>query len=132
MTKTIDTLVQDYVRLRDELSEKRKIFDAYETDIKDQLEIISMSIKEKADELGVDSFKTAYGTAFRNTKESYRISDWNAYAEWMLSTGNIHCVEKRPAKLSVKEIHDETGELPPGLDHIVEIEFSVRRAQKTK
>lgn len=90
MTKTIDTLVQDYVRLRDELSEKRKIFDAYEADIKDQLEIISMSIKEKADELGVDSFKTAYGTAFRNTKESYRISDWNAYAEWMLSTGNIH------------------------------------------
>src|SRR5574343_297721 len=97
---SIDELVKKYVSVRDELSKKRKEFDEYERLTKSQLEIISMEIKEKADELGVDSFKTAYGTAFRQVKDSYRISDWSKYADWMLKMQCVDFVEKRPAKMA--------------------------------
>jgi len=126
---SIDELVKKYVSVRDELSKKRKEFDEYERLTKSQLEIISMEIKEKADELGVDSFKTAYGTAFRQVKDSYRISDWSKYADWMLKMQCVDFVEKRPAKMAVKEFYEESGELPPGIDLFVEVEFQVRRAK---
>jgi hypothetical protein len=46
------------------------------------------------------------------------------------ATDNFQCLEKRVAKLAVKEIHDATGQLPPGLDYVVEVEMDVRKAAK--
>ena len=40
----------------------------------------------------------------------------------------MHCVEKRPAKMAVEEIHNEEGQIPPGLRFEQEIEFQFRKA----
>ncbi len=128
----IQSAVGNYVELRDLLSVNRKAWEDYEANVKDEMTRISMYLRDRGDELGVDSFNTQYGTAYRNVKTSYRIESWEDYSAWMRDTDNMQCVEKRAAKLAVKDILDETGMLPPGLTEFVEVEFNVRRPTKQK
>lgn len=127
---TIDDAINTYVETRDDLAKERKAFNTYEAKAKNYLERIEMFIKDKADALGLDSVRGKSGTAYRAVKTAYRVTDWDAYWEYLVKNGFSHCVEKRAAKNAVKEIHDETGEIPPGLEHIVEVGFDIRRPTK--
>ena len=110
---TIQEAVGNYVQYRDMLGIERKAWEDHESDVKDEMTRISMWLRDRGDELGVDCFNTPYGTAYRKTD-------------------NLQCVEKRAAKLAVKEIYDRDGVLPPGLNEFVEVEFNVRRPTKQK
>lgn len=127
---SIDDAINVYVATRDALAEERKSYNTYEAKAKNYMDRIEMFIKDKADEIGVDSFKTKSGTAYRTVKTSYRVGQWDTYLAWMKETGNFQCLEKRAAKNAVKEIHDETGEIPPGLEYVAEVAFDVRRPNK--
>lgn len=129
--KSIDEAIEKFVELRDFMSIETKKYNELEAGIKGELEKISMWLRDQGDRLGVDNFKTAHGTAFRHVKTSYRIGDWESYIRWIKETGNFQCLEKRAAKLAVKEIHDVTGIVPPGLDYSAEVEFQVRRPTKS-
>lgn len=128
--ETVDTAIETYVSIRDELRVFQKEMKAKEDDFKERLDAISMWLRDMADKIGVDSFKTAHGTAYRNVKESFRVEDWDLYVGWMITTGNFQCVEKRPAKNAVKEVVRESGEIPPGLNRLEEVEFNVLRPKK--
>ena len=132
--KSIDEAIEAYVNTRDELRAKQQAFKLEEDAMKLRMEQISMWLRDKADELGVDSFKTQFGTAYRSVKTSYRVATggWDNFIGWVKETGNFQCLEKRVAKLATKEIHDDTGEIPPGLDYVAEVEFDVRRPTKAK
>lgn len=130
--KSVDEAIERYVALRDFLSAETKKYNELEAGIKGELEKISMWLRDQGDALGVDSFKTSHGTAFRSVKTSYRVGAWDDFIEWVKNTGNFQCLEKRAAKLAVKEIHDVTGLIPPGLEYSAEVEFSVRRPTKSK
>lgn len=131
---SIDEAIRQYVKSRDELREAQKIFKQEEKDKKDYLERISMWLRDHADELGVDSFKTASGTAYRSVKRSFRVAadGWDPFLEWMKQTGNYQCLQKRVSKDATQEIYDETDELPPGIDCVTEVGFDVRRPTKSK
>ena len=126
-TKDVKTAVEKYVMIRGKLSTARKSFDEFETVCKQRQSSINDYLIGLSNNLGVDSFKTLHGTAYKTVKTSYRVDDWSEYAKWLLETENMQCVEKRAAKLAVKEIHDETGQIPPGLSLYQEIEFTVRK-----
>ena len=132
--KSIDEAIEAYVNTRDELRAKQQAFKLEEDAMKVRMEQISMWLRDKADELGVDSFKTQFGTAYRSVKTSYRVATggWDSFIGWVKETGNFQCLEKRVAKLATKEIHDDTGAIPPGLDYVAEVEFDVRRPTKAK
>lgn len=127
---SIDDAINVYVATRDALAEERKAYNTYEAKAKNYMDRIEMFIKDKADEIGVDSFKTKSGTAYRTVKTSYRVGNWDVYLNWLKETNNFQCLEKRAAKNAVKEIHDETGEIPPGLEYVAEVAFDVRRPNK--
>jgi translation initiation factor 2 beta subunit (eIF-2beta)/eIF-5 len=130
---SIDEAIKAYVDTRDQLRARQHEFKIEEEGLKTVLEQISMWLRDKADELGVDSFKSnQYGTAFRSIKTSYRVAtgQWDTFIGWVKETGNFQCLEKRVAKLATAEIYKETGVVPPGLDHIVEVEMDVRRPTK--
>ena len=131
---TVAEAVACYVSLRDEFREDSATFNERETAVKYELERISMWLRDKGDELGVDSFATPSGTAYRKINTTYRIQDWASFREWMKATDNLQCVEKRPAKLAVKEVieQDPNHEVPPGLEAFVEVEFAVNRPSAKK
>ena len=131
---SIDEAIKAYVETRDLLRARQKDFKVEEEGLKTVLEQISMWLRDKADELGVDSFKSnQYGTAFRSIKTSYRVAtgQWDTFIGWIKDTGNFQCLEKRVAKLATKEIHDATGVIPLGLDYVAEVEMDVRRPTKS-
>lgn len=126
---SIKEMLEAYINIRDALDVKRKEYQTFEASSKDTLERISMALRDKADEQGVDNFTIkGFATAYRNTKTSYRVRDWDEVVKYIKETNNFHIVEKRVAKLAVAEIHKETGDIPPGLDFHLEVEFNVRRA----
>lgn len=124
---TIEELVRKYLEVRDVLDVERKKYNAFEATSKDILSRLSMAMRDKADALGVDSFSTSFATAYRSTKESYRVGNWEAIVEFIKSTGNYQMLERRVAKLATKEIHESLGEVPPGVEYFAEQEFLVRR-----
>ncbi len=132
MFKSIDEAVAAYVARRDEMMADDKIAKARKASQVEDLDKISMWLRDKADELGVDSFKTGSGTAFRSVKTSYRVEPqgWDNFAEWVKENDRFDCLEKRVAKLAVKEYHDTSGMLPPGIAYVAEVEFDVRRPSK--
>lgn len=130
--KSVDEAVRVYVKERDELSDYMKVASAHEGQVKVRMQKISMWLRDKGDELGIDSFKTQHGTAYRNVKTSYRMGNWSSFIDWVQRTDNFQCLEKRVAKNATKEVHDATGEIPPGIEFVAEVEFSVRRPVKAR
>lgn len=130
--KSIDEAVRRYVDQRDALKQYMAQVKIVEDQAKEELSKISMWLRDKGDELGIDSFKTQYGTAYRSVKVSYRVGDWETFIEWVKTNNAFQCLEKRVAKLATKEIHDETGNIPDGIDFFAEVEFDVRRPIKPK
>lgn len=126
----IGDLIQMYVQERDELTVKRREFKVFEAQKKDLLSRISMAMRDKADQLGVDSFKSEFGTAYRRVTKKYRVGNWPATLDFIIEHKFWQMLEKRVAKRATEEIHDEMGVVPPGIDFDVEVEFAVRRASK--
>ncbi len=121
--------VQQYIEIRNDLDAKRKAYQEEERELKSQLEDIQFEILNISDELGVDSLKTEFGTAYRSVKSSYRILDWEAYLEWAEKNGALHTLQKRVTKSAVDEIVNEDleGDLPPGLDLYTEVTINIRK-----
>lgn len=128
MSDNIETLVGAYVACRDSLSEKRREFKAEEVRHKKDMDIIAVHIKELADIHGVDSFKTAHGTAYRTTKDFVKVADWDTVLEFVLANDLKHLLTKSVAKAAVKEFMAENNNtLPPGLNYGAIVEIAVRR-----
>lgn len=127
---SLEVAVKRYVDERDALRLASAAFKKVEDQAKGNMQEISMWLRDRGDELGVDSFKTQYGTAYRSVKTSYRMGDWTSFLDWIKATDNFQCLEKRVAKLATKEIHDQTGVVPPGIEYFAEVEFDVRRPTK--
>jgi hypothetical protein len=126
----IGAIIETYVATRDELDKHRKEYNQYEARAKNYMDRLEQLLIEMGNNLGVDSFKTPYGTAYRDIQEKFPVLDWDAFFEWASANGFSHVIERRAAKLAVKEIYDTSGELPPGLGHEVIPGFVVRRPAK--
>lgn len=141
----IDDLIRQYIDVRNQLATDRKGYKAREAKVKTHLQILSMLLRDKGDMMGVDNFKTASGTAYRNKKESFRVSDWESLVAYIKETGNFQVIQKRVSPNAVKEIREQEiaaispaallamkqenitpDWVMPGVEPRIEIEFAVR------
>jgi hypothetical protein len=125
-TLKVEDLIKTYIQARNQLATDRKGYNAREARVKEHLMIISMILRDRGDEAGVNSFATDSGTAFRHVKEKFRAANWDELVEYIKETGNFHILQKRVAANSVREIRDQDKALPPGVECLQEVEFSVR------
>jgi hypothetical protein len=123
---TVDKLVPLYIACRNQLATDTKGYKTRKERVKTFMGMISMTLRDKADLVGTDSFKGAYGTAYRNKKEKFSISDWESFCKWLTDTQNYQALQKRVAPNAVKEIRQADGSLPPGVAAFEEVEFAVR------
>ena len=128
----IDDAIEAFVEMREVKRKFDKDMKAKSAEIEFFLDSISMWLRDKADQIGVDSFVSKkYGTAYRNIKKSYRVSDWDEFIEYIKETDNFQLLEKRVAKKAAAEIHAEERAVPPGLTYVEEVEFNVLSPRKT-
>jgi len=140
--ETIDDLVSAYVSLRDALSKTRKKFKEYELRCKDDMGKLESRLLKLSRKLGVNSFKTDHGTAFKVDKDYARVAGpegWEKLVRYMVEKNDFGLVEKRVAKLHFKEVMaeeleklaKEEGGLSPiemGVEYVVEEAIQVRRS----
>lgn len=122
--------VKKYIELRTTLDAARKEYQQIESDLKAKMQDIEFEILNVSDQLGVNSLKTEFGTAYRAVKSSYRILDWETYLDWAEKNDALHTIQKRVTKSAVDEIVNETlgGDLPPGIDLYTEMTINIRKS----
>lgn len=107
--KSVGQLVDMFVGKRDALSAARKEFKSFEEETKMEMEMLEGAILDIQRDIGVESLSTNTHTAFQTTKRTVRIDDWDTFSEWIIKTGNTHCIEKRCAKNACIEVEEAEG-----------------------
>ena len=83
--------------------------------------------KEKADKDGVDSFKTANGTAFLTTTDFARVEDWDATLEFIKGNDAYDLLEKRVSKTAVRGYIEANKSVPSGVNYGTRIDVNIRK-----
>jgi hypothetical protein len=128
----VDELIETYIAARNQLATDRKGYKARELAVKTHLSVISMLLRDQGDTIGVESFRTDKGTAYRNVKEKFTVETWDSLVQYLKDTGNFHVLQKRVSPNAIKEIRATDGALPPGIGSLVEVEFAVRSPTSRK
>jgi len=126
--KEINDLVAAYVACRDSLGKHRNKFKEIEKSHKSDLAAIEAALMAKANALGVESFRTSSGTAFKKKNFRIAVRDWDAAIDYIIENDLRNMLNKSVSKLAAKEFMEENNnQLPPGLKYEGLVEIQVRR-----
>lgn len=107
----IDELVKEYRLLKESLDHKRREFKKFEDECKERMLELEISLLDKSNQLGVDSFKTQYGTAFRVTKTYARLATGpdsvDARIKYSMESGDFGLFTSHVNKTHAKELLDD-------------------------
>lgn len=123
---TLDQVVAAYVAKRNAkeqlVREHKQQLDTFNA----ALETMEQFIHLKLTALGVESIRTAHGTAYIHRVTRVSVSDWDSLLAHMLKTEQFTLLNRSVNKTAVEEIVAETGVLPPGVKRDVMQEVSIR------
>lgn len=130
---TVDEAISAYLKLRI----KKDSMDAATKQKTDAIKKIMTKLEhflmEKADENGVDSFKTEHGTAFVKETDYASVEDWDKVVEFVTESQQFEFLTKKVNKVAVKEyIEENDGVLPPGMTYGIRKGMSVRIPPNSK
>ena len=124
---TIDAIVAAYVQTRDDIDARKKALDLELEELKALQERRESYIKGEMDRLGVESFKTAHGTAFVTWKDSATVKDRESFFAWVKENDAFEFFESRVSKTAVKQRLEDGSPPPPGVDYVKIKDVQVRR-----
>jgi len=127
--ENIGECIAVYIKVRDELDEKRKTFKQEEKVLKEELMRLESEILSIQRDIGLTSASNTTHTAFQTIKKYVRISDWQKFSEYVVASGNLQLLEKRVAKLAALELFQIEGMDPSeiGLNKEEEIAIQIRK-----
>lgn len=126
----VDTLVRDYITLRDEKDALKKKYEAAVALVEEPMTAIENKLLDLARETGVDSFKTASGTAYRSVKTRYWASDWDEFKRFVLERGDLDMLEHRIHQSNFRAFIDENPEAAPPVEVDARYTMTFRRPTK--
>ena len=122
---TNDELVKLIVQLRDRRAQRKKEDDGD----KSKIDKISGILLSRYREMGIESARTKFGTAFKQTVGHGSISDRDIVRSMIANNpDNWALVTLLPNKTGIKQYIEEHGDLPPGFNWYEEVELRVNRA----
>lgn len=132
---SVSDIIKEYRDLRDELDAKRKAFQQAEKDIELCMLELETEMLVISKELGVDSFKTEHGTAFKTTKTYARLSAGpeakTLREEYAASTGDFGLFTAHVNKTHAKELLEAGVNLADvGIDWVEEFTFRFNKPSK--
>ncbi len=112
----IDELVEKYIKIRDKLSKLKAEYEAEAAKYKAVQEKIEALMLRQFNELGVDSMKTASGTAYVSIQTRASIADWDSFRQFLDTQEDPYMyVERRVSKAAVEQYKAAHDDLPPGV-----------------
>lgn len=123
-----DKLIAGYVKIRDSRAQRKAAFDADDADDKGKQEKIEIEFLRRFSERGTDSSTSrGVGTAYRLTKTSCTMADWDIFFPFVQANDMWEMIERRPSKDAVKAYREIHNDLPPGLNWREELAVGFRR-----
>lgn len=122
-----DQLVGAYIELRDRRAERKAKFNNEDADDKGKQEKIEGLLLARLQEGGMESIRTSRGTAYRSTRVSATVADWDSFFSFVKSQEAWEMLERRCSKEAVKEYKEANEALPPGVNWTAEATINVRR-----
>jgi len=120
-------LISAYLQIR---AKKRALEESHKEQLRpfnETLAKIELALGQLMDETGLDNLPGGGGTAYRTTRSTVTVSDWDAFVDWVRENDAWHVLEHRAAKKAVEEILAETNDLPPGVSIAREVAVQVRK-----
>ncbi len=121
-------LVEKYIALRDAKDKIKAALSAKTAKLDAVMERIEAQILSTFIQQGIDSVRTSAGTAYRQTRTSAKVADWESVLQFIRDQELWHMLERRVSKDAVTDYRNEHGELPPGVDWREEAVINVRRS----
>lgn len=123
----LDEVVKNYIALRDRKAAIKAEYDAKAAKIDDVLDKVEAKILEYFEQSGLESIRTDTGTAYKSTRNSATVGDWDSVLAHVLETENYQLLEHRVSKKAVEEYRMANEDLPPGVNWRSEVTVNVRR-----
>lgn len=124
----INTLVEKYIQLRDKKSEMKKEFETKIAVVDQAMEKVEGILLNHFEETGSESVKTEKGTAYRSTRTSATVADWDLFLGHVRNHEAWEMLEHRANKKAVEEFKNAHQDLPPGLNWREEVTVNIRRS----
>lgn len=124
----LDLIVERFIQMRDRKAEMKAAYEASVADLNTGMAKLENAIMATLNEQGVESVRTAAGTAFKSVTNSATIADWDAYLAFVKENDRFDMLEKRCAKLAVEQYRAANDDLPPGVNWKSAVTVNVRRA----
>lgn len=128
----VNKLVTAYVNIRDKRDELRREYNDADAGLSEKIEKIKGVLLALYKERGVESLRTAAGTATRMVKTRYSAPDWTAFVEFVKENDAIDLLEKRIAQTNFRQFVEENPDVVVPVRADSEYTIRVTRARGSK
>jgi len=120
----VNQLTSVYIKMRDKRSRIKQEWEAEDTKIKEQMELIEEKLLDLCKELNTNTLGTDHGTVIRSIKSRYWTNDWDSMYQFIKEHDAFGLLEKRIQQSHMKEFIQENPDVyPVGMN--VENQFTV-------
>lgn len=123
-------MIQQYIKLRDHVELKTREFEAGLKPYRDGMAAIESAVSQQIIEMGGESIKTEFGTAYRTTVMAVKMADRQAFMEFVTQDWGEReaFLTSAVTKDVVKDWIEQNNSKPPGLDIAYIHKTNFRRA----
>jgi hypothetical protein len=129
MPQPIIAMVEEYIRLRNQVAEKAKELKVLKDHVDPLLEALENQMLAISNETGVNSFATDAGTVFKTTKSYVSMADKEAFLKYAIENNDFGLITNHIAKAHAEELLEAGVPLDVlGIKYTVEQTMSFRKA----
>jgi len=126
----VDKLAGIYIKIRDARAKLKSDYEAKDTELQEQMDVIEEQLLEACKSIGADSIRTAAGTVIRSVQNRYWTNDWDSMYSFVREHDAFGLLERRIHQTNMKQFIEENPNLlPMGLNTDSRYSIVVRRSK---
>ena len=126
----VDKLAGIYIKIRDARAKLKSEYEAQDTELQGQMDVIEEQLLEACKSIGADSIRTVAGTVIRSVKSRYWTNDWDSMYNFIRQHDAFGLLERRIHQSNMKQFIEENPDLlPMGLNTDSRYSIVVRRSK---
>jgi hypothetical protein len=126
----VDKLAGIYIKIRDARAKLKSEYEAKDTELQEQMDVIEEQLLEACKSIGADSIRTNAGTVIRSIKSRYWTNDWDSMYNFVREHDAFGLLERRIHQTNMKQFIEENPDmLPMGLNTDSRYSIVVRRSK---
>lgn len=125
----LSDLIQKYIEIRDNKAEIKAEYDARIAKRDEALQKIEAKLIEVFEQIGVDSFRTEFGTAYTSHRTTASIADKEVFLNFVKEKEEWPLLQFSCNKTALEQYRSANDDsIPPGLNVRVERVVNIRRS----